>query len=47
MYHGKLTWTKRILKFCYFPVNVPDTLSEKLRNVLYTFVALTIEIEIQ
>ena len=31
MYHGTLTWTKLILKFCYFPVNVPDTLSGKLR----------------
>ena len=32
MYHGTLTWTKLILKFCYFPVNVPDTLSGKLRK---------------
>ena len=33
MYHGTLTWTKLILKFCYFPVNVPDTLSRKLRYI--------------
>ena len=31
MYLGTLTWTKLILKFCYFPVDVPDTLSGKLR----------------
>ena len=35
MYHGTLTWTKRNLKFCYFPVNVPDTLSGKLRYVYF------------
>ena len=30
MDHGTLTTL--ILKFCYFPVNVPDTLSGKLQQ---------------